>query len=126
MEVIQVRLYLTLTSLWDFVVSPGSGTEYKLSRTKGIAITVPGSLIGLCSSSARKLPEAALRWKSRGVKLYLPGSEKETQLCDFDSKVWRAEGEVLTGAPCGCSTMQHAVVGLPVHQPQGGPELCRL
>lgn len=58
-----------------FVLSPGCGTEYRLSCTKGIAITTPGSRVGLCSSSALKLPEEALRWKRRGVKLYFPGSD---------------------------------------------------
>ncbi|TNN85866.1 hypothetical protein EYF80_003710 [Liparis tanakae] len=57
-------------------VSPGCATQYKVSWTNGAAITRPGSRAGLCSSSAWKLPEEALMWKRRGVKLYFPGSDR--------------------------------------------------
>ena len=120
------------------VPSPGCGTEYKLSWTKGIAITSPGSRVGLCSSSALKLPEAPLRWKRRGVKLYFPGSDSTHHIifCLILKFKVREEGNVLGGEKVerrwreggekGVSTLQHAVVGLPVHLPQCGPEVRRL
>lgn len=105
-------------------LSPGVGTEYKLSWTKGNAITTPGSRVGLCSSSARKVPEAALRWKRRGVKLYFPGSGRRRT---GDVKELQAvEGKKLPYGGTHCCTLQHAVVGLPVHLSQCCPELCRL
>ena len=81
------------------VPSPGCGTEYKLSWTKGIAITSPGSRVGLCSSSALKLPEAPLRWKRRGVKLYFPGSDSTHHIifCLILKFKVREEGNVLGG-----------------------------
>lgn len=91
-------------------LSPGCGTEYNVSWTKGMGITTPGSLLGLCSSSARKAPDAALRWKRRGVKLYFPGSERRWTGC----KMWRDERIIPDADEC-FATVQHAVVGLPVH-----------
>lgn len=95
-----------------------------------MAITTPGSRAGLCSSLAWKVPEAALRWKRRGVKLYFPGSGRKRMrdVKVFNKKKKRRKNKTKTEPRCedaGC-TLQHAVVGLPVHLAQSRPELCRL
>lgn len=83
-----------------------------------MAVTIPGNLDGLRSSVARKTPEAALRWKRRGVKLYFPGSDRRGRTLKSGGA-----GESFRGH---FATLQHAVVGPPVHRAQRGPELRRL
>lgn len=65
--------------MWTCLLSPGCGTEYNLSWRKGIAVITPLTWEGLMSSAPSKVPDWALRWKRRGVKLNLPGSERNTR-----------------------------------------------
>lgn len=65
-----------MCTLFLCMVSPGCGTVYNLSSKKGIAVMTPFAWEGLMSSSPSKVPDWALRWKRRGVKLNLPGSEE--------------------------------------------------
>lgn len=57
--------------------SPGCGALYRSSCRKGSELTRSGALDGWKNSVATKSPDVLLSWKSRGVKLNLPGSEKK-------------------------------------------------
>lgn len=56
---------------------PGCGALYRSSCRKGSELTRSGALDGWKNSIATKSPDVLLSWKSRGVKLNLPGSEKQ-------------------------------------------------
>lgn len=62
-----------------------------------MAITTPGNRPGLCSSLAWKVPEEALMWKRRGVKLYFPGSGRKLMR---DLKTLREKKEIKKEALC--------------------------
>lgn len=60
--------------------SPGWAALYSSSCRKGSELTRSGALDGWKNSAATNSPDVLLSWKSRGVKLNLPGSERKNRI----------------------------------------------
>lgn len=96
--------------------SLGCGASYRSSCRKGSELTSSGTLDGWKNSLAANSPDVLLRWKSRGVKLNLPGSGDRTR----PSASSLVPGSSLVG---NCyRTLKHTVVRLPVFPPQSLPQ----
>lgn len=59
---------------------------YRSSCRKGNELTRSGALDRWKNSLATNSPEVLVSWKSRGVKLNLPGSDKENEKMNHSSK----------------------------------------